>query len=355
MRVAMLVPICESTPPRAYGGIERVAALLVDGLVARGHHVTLFATGNSLAQATELSATEELPLRVQALDPWLSEAATSLHMVTALRRSQAFDVWHNHHGYPGLALGELVGAPMLTTLHGPVFTEYARYYEAFGGHPLVSISDAQRMQAPHLNYVATIYNGIETARYDVGRRQGYLLFLGRMAEEKGPHVAIEAARRAGIPLVMAAKVDPADRQFFENRVAPWIDGSSVRFVGEVQGAAKRRLLQGAIALLHLVQWPEPFGLVLVEAMACGTPVVAMRQGAIPEVVTHGETGFVVDTLPEAVEAIACVAALDPGRCRAEAVRRFDAARMVSAYEGVYEEVAARRVAIAPPGVPSSGH
>jgi glycosyltransferase involved in cell wall biosynthesis len=328
--------------------------LLVAGLTERGHHVSLFATGNSLAPATELFATEELPLRVQKLDPWLQEAATYLHLVRALQHRDAFDIWHNHHGYPGLAVGELAGVPMLTTLHGPIFAEYARYYEAFGGHPLVSISDAQRAQAPHLNYAATIYNGIETAHYDVGLRQGYLLFLGRMAEEKGPHVAIEAARQAGLPLVMAAKVDPADREFFETRVAPLIDGSSVRFVGEVQGGAKRRLLQGAIALLHLVQWPEPFGLALVEAMACGTPVVAMRQGAIPEVVTHGETGFVVDTVAEAVEAIACVGALDPRRCRAEAVRRFDVSRMVSEYEKVYAEVAERRVAITTSDIPWSG-
>ncbi|MEB3284636.1 MAG: glycosyltransferase family 4 protein [Candidatus Sericytochromatia bacterium] len=347
MRIAMLAPICESTPPRAYGGIERVAALLVDGLVSRGHHVTLYATGNSLSHASELSATEELPLRVQALDPWMHEAATFLHLVKAVQGHDAFDIWHNHHGYPGLALGELVNATMLTTVHGPIFSPHARYYQAFGSHPLVTISHAQRLDAPHLNYVANVYNGIETARYDLGLRQDYLLFLGRMAEEKGPHLAIEAAHQAGLPLVMAAKVDPSDRAYFETRVAPHIDGTSVRFVGEVQGAAKRRLLQGALALLHLVQWPEPFGLVLVEAMACGTPVVAMRQGAIPEVVTHGETGFVVETLAEAVEAIACVSALDPKRCRDEAKRRFDVARMVSDYERVYEEIASRRVTIHP--------
>jgi len=345
MRIGMLAPVWEATPPRGYGGIERMVALLVEGLVTRGHHVTLFATGDSVTSA-RLCAVEPRPLRTQALEPWCQAAAELRHVERALREAEAFDVVHNHVGYPGVVLGDLAGASMVTTLHGPVPDAHRPYYRSFPEHPFVAISESQRREAAGLRVCATIPHGIDTRRYSPGgSRRDYVLFLGRVSPEKGTHLAIEAALRAGVPLVIAAKVDPQDRSYFEGRVAPLVDGTRVRFIGEVAGEAKRDVLRGARALLHLVQFPEPFGLVMVEALACGTPVIAMPLGSIPEVVADGRTGYVVRDVDEAVAAIGRLEAISPAACRAEAVARFDAGLMVERYCALYATLAAPRVTL----------
>jgi glycosyltransferase involved in cell wall biosynthesis len=240
-------------------------------------------------------------------------------------------------------LAPFVGTPVLTTLHGPFDDHNREFFRQQRGLPFVSISHAQREACPDLRYVRTIYHGIETGRFQLARKQGYLLYLARLSPEKGTHLAVEVARRAGKPLIIAGKVDPVDRGYFETQVRPLIDGDQIRFIGEVGGQTKATVIAGADALLHPVQWPEPFGLALVEAMAAGTPVVAFPRGSIPELIEDGLTGFVVRSVDEMCAAVARAAALDPTRCRDEAVRRFDARRMVAEYVEAYEQVAGTSV------------
>lgn len=344
MRIGMIAPIWETVPPSGYGGIERIVDLLTRHLLARGHHVTLFATGDSQCEA-ECAWTEPLALRALGFDTWSSHLSEALHLANAFSRRNEFDLFHNHLGPLGVSFAQACGAPTVTTLHGPILPENERYFRAAPRHPYVSISEAQREGCPSLNYLDTVYNGIETSEFGLGQKQDYLLFLGRISPEKGTHLAIEAAQRAGYPLVLAGKVDPYDQAYFEEQVAHRIDGEHVRFIGEVGGNAKHELIQGARALLHLVQWSEPFGLVMAEALASGTPVIAMPFGSIPEIVSHGVTGFVVESVDEAVQAISDVGAIDPRVCRQEAVRRFDAARMVDGYMEVYERL--RETAVIP--------
>lgn len=349
MRIGMIAPIWESTPPAAYGGIERVVDLLVRNLRERGHDVTLFATGDSPG-AEEGTWTEAVALRKLGYDTYSAQMAEAMHLANALSRRDSFDLLHSHVGPLGNIVAQACGLPMLSTLHGPFTPENLRYYQTYAHHPYVSISEAQRAGFPSLNYLGTVYNGIETATYRCGQKQGYLLFLGRISPEKGTHVAIAAARATGYPLVIAGKVDPFDQEYFEREVAPELDGEQVRFIGEVAGRAKREVLEGAIALLHLIQWSEPFGLAMVEAMASGTPVVAMRHGSIPEVVTPGLTGYIVDSLDEAIRAIGQIPQLDSHACRQAAVSRFDAARMVEGYLAVYSALLSpSRPLSTPPG------
>lgn len=337
MRIAMIAPIWETVPPTAYGGIELVVDLLARYLVEAGHQVTLFATGDSTCPV-ERQSTEPVSLRARGFDTWSCHMAEAIHLSCAYTQHDRFDLYHNNAGPLGNAFASACPVPTLTTLHGPILPANERYFTAFGDHPYVSISDAQRAGSPELNYVSTIYHGIETDHFAVAPKQGYLLFLGRISPEKGAHLAIEAALAADIPLVMAAKIDPFDREYFEARIAPHIDGSRVRFLGEVAGERKYEVLRGASAMLHLVQWEEPFGLAMIEAFASGTPVIAMPHGSIPELVAHGRTGFVVRSVAQAVEAIAQLDRIDPMACRAEAVARFDVRRMVADYVDLYAQL-----------------
>lgn len=335
MRIGMIAPIWETTPPKGYGGIERVVDLLVRHLRQRGHEVTLFATGDSPGVQPG-DWTEPIALRHLGHDTWSAQMAEAMHLAQAFKRREAFDVFHNHVGPMGNAFAEACGARTVSTLHGPFTPQNLRTFQHYAHHAFVSISDAQRAEGPPgLRYLATIHNGIETSTYGLGPKQGYLLFLGRISPEKGTHLAIETARALDLPLLIAGKVDPFDQEYYETRIAPSIDGERVRFIGEVAGRAKREVLSGAIALLHLVQWSEPFGLVMAEALASGTPVVAMRHGSIPEIVAHGKTGFVLDRPEEAVAALRQISEIDPVVCRKEAVSRFDAARMVDQYLEAY--------------------
>lgn len=334
MRIAMIAPIWETVPPTAYGGIELVVDLLARYMAEAGHHVTLFATGDSTCEVERLG-TEPTALRSLGFDTWSCHMAEALHLSYAYAQHERFDLYHNHAGPLGNAFAAACPVPTLTTLHGPILPTNERYFRAFAEHPYVSISEAQRAGAPDLHYVSTIYHGIETDRFEPGPKQGYLLFLGRISPEKGAHLAIEAALQADMPLVMAAKIDPYDQAYYQERIAPHVDGSRIRFIGEVAGARKHEVLRGANALLHMVQWAEPFGLTMIEAFASGTPVIAMPHGSIPEIVAHGRTGFVVRSVDEAARAIARLDRIDPRACRAEALSRFDVRRMVGDYLDLY--------------------
>ena len=333
MRVAMLAPISWRVPPRHYGPWERVVSLLTEGLIERGVDVTLFATADSVTQA-RLEAVCPRPLEEDpSLDPKVWEA---LHIANAFEKAGAFDLLHNHYDFLPLTYSGLVETPMVTTIHGfssdhikPVYRRYAdrgRY---------VSISDADR--DPDLPYVATVYHGIDlsefTPRYERGRE---LVYLGRIHPDKGVAEAIAVAQAVGLPLAIAGIIH--DRDYYDREVAPHLDGERVRYLGSLGPADRDRLLGSALALLHLVEFAEPFGLSMVEAMACGTPVIARRRGSVAEVVDDGVSGFVVDDVAGAIDAVRRIGDLDRRAVRARVAQRFSRDRMVDDYMRVYERI-----------------
>jgi glycosyltransferase involved in cell wall biosynthesis len=337
MRVAMLAPIAWRVPPRHYGPWERVVSLLTEGLVERGVEVTLFATADSLTRARLVGICPRPYSEDPALDVKVWEA---LHIAEVFERAAEFDLIHNHFDFLPLTYSRLVSTPVLTTIHGfsserilPVYRKYNRHVR------YVAVSEADRR--PELDYVATVYHGIALEEFSLKRERGdYLLFFGRIHPDKGAREAIEVARRSGLKLVIAGIVQ--DRGYFESEVLPFVDGERVSYVGSVGPESRDRVLGGALALLHLVNFEEPFGLSMIEAMACGTPVIARGRGAVPEVVEHGETGFIVSGVEEAVEALKLVERLDPRRIRDRVARRFSRERMVEDYLEVYRSVLASR-------------
>ena len=342
LRIAQLAPMFESVPPMLYGGTERVVSWLCEELVQRGHDVTLFASGDSRTSA-RLVPVVERALRLNSgglVDPVAMHVAAA-EMVRL--RAGEFDVIHAH--IDALSFPALRGAaaPMVTTLHGRLDIDgLGLLYEAFPDQPVVAISEAQRSQRPEAGWVATVHHGLPIDACPVGAGLGdYLLFLGRISPEKRPDVAIRAARRAGARLVIAAKVDPVDRRYFSDAVEPLLRGPGVEFIGEVDDRAKVALLRDARALLFPIEWPEPFGLVMIESMACGTPVITRRCGSVPEVIADGRTGFVCDDDDALVPAIARVGEIDRGACRRWVEDRFSVTRMAIDYERVYRRLAAR--------------
>jgi glycosyltransferase involved in cell wall biosynthesis len=335
LRIAQVAPLYESVPPRLYGGTERVVSYLTEELVRQGHDVTLFASGDSTTSAKLVSVCPEA-LR---LDPRPCDA-TALHLVMlerAFGRAAEFDVMHFHLDGLPFPLVRRHGVAALTTLHGRLDmggldTLFREYDEI----PLVSISNAQRQPLAGANWVATVHHGLPAAlhrpRYERGQ---YLAFLGRVSPEKGVDRAIAIARRLRLPLKIAAKVDRADGDYFEARIAPLLQTPLVDFVGEISEAEKTAFLGNAIALLFPIDWPEPFGLAMIEAMACGTPVIAFRRGSVPEVLDDGVTGYIVDGLDAAAAAVERAYTLDRRRCREMFERRFSAERMARDYLQVY--------------------
>ena len=339
MRIAQIAPLFEAVPPKLYGGTERVVYSLTEELVAMGHDVTLFASGDSVTSATLA------PMRDQAirLDPavkdWIAYYMRMMELV--YRRAEEFDVLHFHTDYFPLSLFSRQLTPFLTTLHGRLdLPEFKEVYETFPNAPFVSISDHQRRPIPNLNWVRTVLHGMP-ARLLTPQpvEQRYFAFLGRISPEKGADKAIRIAAAAGVKLKMAAKVDNADRAYYEREVAPLIAASPhVEFIGEINDAQKPDFLSGAHALLFPIDWPEPFGLVMIESMACGTPVIAFNRGSVPEVIDHGVTGFIVPDEAAAIAAIGSIDKLDRRAVRATFDRRFTARRMAEDYLDVYEEL-----------------
>jgi glycosyltransferase involved in cell wall biosynthesis len=344
MKIAQVAPLTESVPPQLYGGTERVVAFLTDELVRLGHDVTLFASGDSQT-AGRLVPVWPRALRLDGecrdtLAPHL------LMLEEVARRADAFDILHFHISQFHFPLVRRLRVAHVTTLHGRLdFPELVPLYREFTDIPLVSISDAQRDPLPDANWIGTVYHGLPPHLLRFQPAPGrYLAFLGRIAPEKRVDRAIEIATACGLPLKIAAKVDPADREYFERKIRHLIDHPLVEFIGEISETEKGEFLGGATALLFPIDWPEPFGLVMIEAMACGVPVVAFRGGSVPEVVNHGVTGFVVDTVDEAIRATRQVHLLDRHRCRAAFERRFTVRRMTADYLELYETLAGRRSA-----------
>ena len=339
MRIAQVAPLAESVPPKLYGGTERVVAWLVDELVNLGHEVTLFASGDSVTDA------ELIPVCPRALrlgrprtDP-MAIQATLIEEVAC--RVNDFDLIHVHIDWLHLPLLSRLGVPFLTTCHGrldlPLFPDVIR---RFPKAAFVSISGNQRIPLPEANWIGTVYHGLPQGQFRPSFEPGsYLAFLGRLTAEKGPEPAIRIARALGMPLQIAAKVPRGETSYFKECIEPQVDGKQVRLIGEVNDRAKQGFLAGAAALLFPIDWPEPFGLVMIEAMACGTPVIAFRSGSVPEVVDHGVTGFVVSDEEEAIQAIGRLGELDRRRIRAQFEKRFTARRMAQEYLNHYAALA----------------
>ena len=340
MKIAQIAPLCETVPPKLYGGTEMVVAHLCDALSELGHDVTLFASGESSTEA-RLIPMRDQALRLDAV-PLKSDLAAHLAMLHEVReRCQQFDVLHFHLDMLHFPMFEHVAHRSVTTLHSRTdLKDLPAAYARWPHYGLVSISDHQRHPLPEANWLATVPHGIAPRRYWYTNPsdRGYLAFLGRIAPEKGPDRAIRLARAAGIPLRIAAKVDAADQVYFESVIRPLLDDSLIEFIGEIGAEHKPEFLANALALVFPICWPEPFGLVMIEALACGTPVLALRRGSVSEVIEDGVTGFVRDTEDELVEAVARVTELDRERCRSEAERRFSPSAMADAYERVYQNL-----------------
>ena len=323
MRIAQIAPLYEAVPPKFYGGTERAVSFLTEELVALGHEVTLFASGDSVT-AAELEAVWPQALR---LDPSIRDqfAPHMLLMEAVRRQAGAFDIMHFHLDYLPFSLFSRQQTPFVTTLHGRLdLPELTPIFKAFPDVPVVSISGSQRESLPHARYVGTVHHGLPTGLLMPQEqvKPEYLAFLGRIAPEKGPDHAIRIARACGIPLKIAAKVDRADQSYFDTVIRPMLGDGGVEMVGEITDAQKPAFLSGAVALLMPIVWPEPFGLVMIEAMACGTPVIAFNRGSASEIIDDGRTGYIVDDEVSAVAAVSRLHHLSRKRVRAGFMARF---------------------------------
>ncbi len=337
LRIAVLAPLAWRTPPRHYGPWEQFASLLTEGLVARGHNVTLFATADSVTSANSSPPARAGWSEDDSIDPKVAEC---LHIASLFERADEFDIIHSGFDFLPLTYSGLVDTPVVTTIHGFSSPRIVAVYERYDATTAyVAISDADRH--PRLHYAATVYHGIDTHAFSVAAEPGeHLLYFGRIHPDKGTADAIEVARRAGRRLDIAGIIQ--DEPYFRNEVEPHLDGEHVRFLGPVDASSRARVLGGAHALLHLIDFDEPFGYSVVEAMACGTPVIAYARGSMPEIVEDRRTGFLVTDVAQAVDAVSAAAALDRAMIRAAAITRFDVAAMVDQYVAVYRAITGDR-------------
>jgi glycosyltransferase involved in cell wall biosynthesis len=345
MRIAQIAPLWESVPPPAYGGIELVVSLLTDELVRRGHDVTLFASGDS----SSLAQIESVHPKALRLDPTVREHPIyeMLQLGRVYDRAQEFDLIHSHIGCATLPIAKLVKTPTIHTLHGIFTSDNEKLFVHARDQPYVSISNTQREPRLGLNYISTVYNGIDLDTYQFYAQPSdppYLAFLGRISPEKGTHLAIEIARRSGWHLKIAGKVDRVDVEYFEQKVRPQIDGQQIEYLGEANHQQKNVLMGNAVATLFPVTWREPFGLVMVESMASGTPLIALKRGSAPEVIEHGKTGFLCDSVEDCVAALKQINRIDRADCRSHVAQRFSIKQMVDGYEEAYRNVLAERFA-----------
>ena len=333
MRIAVLSPISWRTPPLHYGPWESVVSLLTEELVQMGLDVTLFATGDSRTSGKLVAVCPHPYSEDDSVDPKVAEC---LHISEIFERADEFDIIHNHFDFLPLTYSGLVETPVVTTIHGfsspSIVPVYKKYNDR--GH-YVAISDADK--SPELDYIATIHHGIDVAQFPFSGAKGeYLLFFGRIHPHKGVYEAIQVAQRIGKKLVIAGIIQ--DQDYFAARVEPYVDGTTVEYIGSVGPDQRAEVLGGALALLHLISFDEPFGLSLVESMACGTPVIAFDRGSMPEIIRHGETGYIVDDIEGAINAVASVSSINRSTCRADVEKRFSNSRMARDYVRVYETI-----------------
>jgi len=349
MKIAQISPLFESVPPTLYGGSERIVSWLTEELVRRGHEVTLFASGDSRTSAELVPVTPKALRMNPDVRDWIPYHIMLLDAVQT--RADEFDVIHFHTDLLQMPLARELGGRVLTTLHGRLdLPDLVPFYRHFPGAALVSISQHQRQPMPPVNWLGTVLHGLplDLLSFYPEPRGDYLAFLGRISPEKRPDRAIEIARQTGMKLRIAAKVDKADQEYWDQVIKPMIDGApNVEFIGEIGNGEKARFLGNAAAVLFPIDWPEPFGLVMIEAMASGTPVIAFNCGSVPEVIDHGVTGFIVETVPEAIQAVGQLDQIDRSRVRQVFEKRFSVARMARDYERIYKTLTDTQATILP--------
>lgn len=341
MKIAQLSPLMEAVPPKLYGGTERIVSYIADELTEMGHDVTLFASGDSTTKA-KLEAVWPRALRLdETMRDYLAPHLIMLQQVA--QRAAEFDIIHSHMDYLAFPILQQTGVPFVTTLHGRLdLPELGPLYNIFDDVPVVSISDSQREPLPHANFVATVHHGLPLRLLTAGSGAGgYLAFIGRISPEKAPDAAIRIAAAAGMKLKIAAKVDAVDRDYFTTRIEPLLKGPDVEYIGEISDSEKSAFLGNAAGLIFPIAWREPFGLAMIEAMACGTPVIAFRRGSVPEVIDDGVTGFVVDDEAEAAAAARRLPGLDRAMVRHSFETRFSVRRMTEDYVNIYRRLVAR--------------
>ncbi len=348
MKIAVLAPLEECVPPKKYGGTELVVYNLVENLKKRGHSVTLFATGDS---KTSVKLVPIYPKSIRLLPEaqdyrfrdalkYIGIGKIIIHLV-----KEKFDIVHNHIGWRLLPYETIIKTPIITTLHGPLNVPYQqKVYSIYKSSKLISISYSQRKPMPNLNYVANVYNGIDVKIFSFNDKpKDYFAFLARMSPEKGPVEAIKIAKKAGVRLIMAAKVDAVDKEYFESKVKPLIDGKQIKFIGEVNHKKKVELLKNSRGLIAPIQWEEPFGLFFVEAMACGAPVIAMRRGSVPEIIVDYKTGYICRSVEEAVRKIKIIDKIDRRICREHVEKNFTTEKMTEGYLGAYRKIIGQKI------------
>ncbi len=343
MKIIQIAPFEEPVPPRKYGGAELVISNLTEGLLKKGHQVYLFASGDSKTKADLVSVfPKAIRQNKKTSDFKFRESLKYLGLGKTIKLISSIkaDVVHNHIGWRLLPFLDLISQPVVTTLHGPLDPLYQQLiFKKFKKHPLISISDSQRVPLPGLNYLATVYNGIDISSFEFKSSRGkYLAFLGRMSPEKGPKEAILAAKKSGFLLKMAAKVDTVDKEYFKKEIKPLIDGKQIQYLGEIGPSQKNSFLKNALALLAPIQWREPFGLFMVEAQACGTPVIGFDRGSVKEVVKDKKTGFVVKNVDEMTKAIKKIDKIKRSECRKWVEKKFASKKMVDEYEKIYYQL-----------------
>jgi len=337
LRIAQIAPLIESVPPKFYGGTERVVAYLTDALVKLGNDVSLFASGDSITKAKLISV---IPTSLRLSDCVDLMAGNILQLQEVMDRSNEFDLLHFHTDYLHFPVTRFCTKKTLTTLHGRLdIPELKPLYQKFNDVPVISISNAQRKPLPMANWVATVYHGLPVDLYKPGNGEGdYVVFLGRFSPEKRADRAIEIAKRAGMKIKIAAKVDKADEHYFDKEIRHLLDEPHVEYLSEIGEKEKGPLLANAKALLFPIDWPEPFGMVLIEAMACGTPIIAYSHGSVPEIIEHGKTGFIVNNIDKAVEALRNIHLISREECRATFEKRFSDIVMAQNYMRLYERI-----------------
>jgi len=345
MRIAQFAPLWETVPPKKYGGTELVVYVLCEELSRRGHEVTLFASGDSKTSAN-LEAIIEKPMREAGI---LNVSCyESMAMAKIIEMKDSFDIVHNHLGPSFIPFSGILGIPVVNTLHGAFINqEDIDFCMKYNNSPFVSISDSQRAGAPNLNYVSTVYNGIQVEKYSFQKepdwQNPYIAFLGRLSVEKGVHHAIKLAKETGHKLIIAGKIDEADKKYYENDIKHLIDNKQIVYIGELGHDDKVELLKNAFMTVHPVTWPEPFGLVMAESMACGTPVLALNQGSIPEVVKNKVTGFVENDIDSLIKRVKEVENIDRTTCRKYVEDNFSAERMTEGYLAVFRKIISSKI------------
>ncbi|MDE1925108.1 MAG: glycosyltransferase family 4 protein [Patescibacteria group bacterium] len=338
MKIAQIAPIVERVPPKKYGGTERVVHALTEELVKRGHEVTLFASGDS-ATSAKLEWVYPRSLReaklpdIYGTNPW-----TMLNFGLAYELQEEFDIIHDHIAPLSIPAANIASTPVVMTMHGTFTPTNRRLFQTLRSPAIVSISESQIFSAPNINHAGTVHNGLPMEHYPFGEKPGsYLLYVGRIAMEKGVHFAIEVAEQLDLPLIIAAKIDPVDQTYFRTYIEPRLS-ERIRWVGEVDEKERNSLMSEALCFLHPVTWREPFGLTLIESMACGCPVIAFNKGSIPEIVKTGVTGYVVEDSESMMDAVEAIKEIDRAACRKHALENFSAAKMADGYEAVYKKL-----------------